>query len=215
MYIYDYRYVITCSSLSGLFKHEFRKLVRGRIGRQLDPRTGALYSIPEEKQCRPVAVLLHGFQTLRKGGYALQSPWSLQGKHLRYLLEHWSREGIDASELAARIGHWRVFVKWIGKHALLAQLEWRAPVAGTGMGQSPPSSGQPVAPIDIPVLTREKVMAVLVAHRGNLHKTAHALGTSTRMACLALTEGRPRPNVPASSSCPTLPTGSPRGVEPT
>jgi hypothetical protein len=191
--VYDYRYVITCSSLPGPFKHEFRKLIRSRIGGQLDPRTGALCPIPEEMQCHRVAVLLHGFQTLRKGGYALQSPWSLQGKHLRYLLQRWSREGIDAREVDARIAHWRVFVRWIGKHALLAPLELPAPAAGTGIGQSPASSEQPVAPIDIPVLTREKVMAVLDAHRGSLHKTAHVLGTSTRMVCLAVTEGRHAP----------------------
>jgi len=195
--VYDYRYVITCSSLPRSFKYELRKLLRGRIGKKLDPRTGAYCPIPEEVQCRRVAVLLQGFQTLRKGGYALQSPWSLQGKHLRYLQECWSREGIEARELAARIAHWRVFVRWIGKHALLAQLEVLAPAAGTGMSldQSPTSSEQPAAPIDIPVLTRERVMAMLDAHRGSLHKTAHALGTSTRMVCLAITEGRSRPGL--------------------
>lgn len=196
--IHDYRYVITCSTLPRTFKSEFRKLIRSRIGKGFDPRTGATFLISNETQCRRVAVLLHGFQTLRAGGFAPQSPWNFRSKHLHYLIGRWLSEGVDHQELTDRITHWRLFVRWIGKYVLLDELKIPAVDARAGDGSA--TIRHLASPIDIPLLTREKVMEVLFEHRGDLRKTARALGTSTRMVALAVSEGRPLPLLPQGLS---------------
>jgi hypothetical protein len=134
--IHDYRYVITCSTLPRTFKSEFRKLIRSRIGKGFDPRTGATFLISNETQCRCVAVLLHGFQTLRAGGFAPQSPWNFRSKHLHYLIGRWLSEGVDHQELTDRITHWRLFVRWIGKYVLLDELKIPAVDARAGDGSA-------------------------------------------------------------------------------
>jgi hypothetical protein len=196
--VHDYRYVITCSSLPRAFKTEFRKLVRSRIGKGFDPRTGATFLISNEKQCRRVAILLHGFQVLRAGGFAPQTPWNFRSKHLHYLIGRWLSEGVDGQELTDRITHLRLFVRWIGKYALLDELKIYA--VGAGAGDSSARTGHLASGIDIPLLTREKVMETLYEQRGDLRKTARALGSSTRMVSLAVSEGQPFSGLPPGLS---------------
>ena len=117
--VYDYRYVITCSSLPAVFKRDFRKLVRNRINFSLDARTGRRYAVPAEAQCRRVAVLLEGFRVLRAGGFTPETPWNLKAKHLHYLRARWSTEGLPEHAVADRLRHWREFVVWTNKRALL------------------------------------------------------------------------------------------------
>ncbi|MFM0156757.1 hypothetical protein PQR05_19175 [Paraburkholderia sediminicola] len=193
--VYDYRYVITCSSLPVVFKREFRKLVRNKIDSSLDARTGRRYAVPAEAQCRRIAVLLEGFRVLRAGGFASESPWNLRAKHLRYLRAHWSTEGLPENAVADKLRHWREFVVWINKRALLPILSLFPREAAPRSGDTRTRSGELLhdnSLITIPVLTEAIVMAALTEHRGNLRKAARALGTTTAAVCHALTGGRAR-----------------------
>jgi hypothetical protein len=82
-------------------------------------------------------------------------------------------EGVDGQELTDRITHLRLFVRWIGKYALLDELKIYA--VGAGAGDSSARTGHLASGIDIPLLTREKVMETLYEQRGDLRKTARAL----------------------------------------
>lgn len=53
--LYDYRYVIACSSLPLEFRREFRRLARGRVTSTYDRRTRAKDPMPAETQCRRAA----------------------------------------------------------------------------------------------------------------------------------------------------------------
>ena len=193
--VYDYRYVITCSTLPAVFKREFRKLVRNRIDSSLDVRTGRCYAVPAEVQCRRVAVLLEGFRVLRAGGFTPETPWNLKSKHLHYLRSRWSTEGLPEQAVAERLRHWREFVVWINKLGLL-------PILSLFPRETAPRSRHTRAPGGalvhdntlpaIPVLTEAIVMAALTEHRGSLRRAAYALGTTTAAVCHALTGGRAR-----------------------
>ncbi|GAB7522590.1 hypothetical protein [Paraburkholderia sp. 2C] len=196
--VHDYHYVITCSSLPRAFKTEFRRLIRSRIKKGFDPRTGASFPLSTETQCRRVAVLLHGFQVLRAGGFALQTPWNFRSKHLRFLIGRWLSEGVGGRDLTDRVTHWRLFVRWIGKYALLD--EFKIPPVDAGAADSSHVTDHKASIIEIPLLTREKVMEVLCEHRGDLRKTARTLGTSTQVVALVVSEGRPLPAVPSGLS---------------
>jgi hypothetical protein len=190
--VYDYRYVIACSSLPGEFKREFRKLARGKVDRKYDRRTGANYPVSPETQCYRVAELLDGFEALRAGGFALQTPWNFQGKHLSYLIAWWRAQEptwYDQTKLV----HWRQFLLWIRKRTLLALLNSTVR-AEASCGHKTPA---PVAVVParggaaIPVLAYDTVLSALTEHRGNLRKAARALGTTTRAVSQAFTEDSP------------------------
>lgn len=63
--LYDYQYVIACSSLPLEFRREFRGLARGRVTSTYDRRMGAKDRVPTETQCRRVPEELAGFEALR------------------------------------------------------------------------------------------------------------------------------------------------------
>ncbi|ANB71514.1 hypothetical protein AYM40_03375 [Paraburkholderia phytofirmans OLGA172] len=190
--VYDYRYVIACSSLPGEFKREFRKLVRRKVNWKYDRRTGANYPVSPETQCRRVAELMDGFEALRAGGFALQTPWNFQGKHLSYLIARWSAQDATWYD-QAKLVHWREFLLWIRKRTLLALLNSTVR-AQTAYGDKSPAVAA-VAPARggpaIPVLTYDNVLSALTEHRGNLRKAARALGTTTRALSQAFTEDTP------------------------
>jgi hypothetical protein len=194
MYVlYDYRYVIACSNLPPEFRREFRRLARGRVRSTFDRRTGTESPVPDETQCHRVAELLAGFEALRASGYAPQTPHNFQGKHLRFLIARWSAQRLTPTDAVAKLEHWRQFLLWIRKRALLTLLILPVPAGEAGVEEkddSIPGSAACMRP-DIPVLTSEKAMEALTEHRGNLRKAARALGTTTHAVCQALNEGRP------------------------
>ncbi len=151
--------------------------------------------MPAEAQCRRVAVLLEGFRVLRAGGFTPETPWNLKAKHLHYLRARWSTEGLPEHAVADRLRHWREFVVWTNKRALLPILSLFPREAAPRSRDTRARSGELVhdnSPIAIPVLTEAIVMAALTEHRGNLRKAARALGTTTAAVCHALTGGRAR-----------------------
>ena len=195
MYVlYDFRYVIACSSLPHEFRREFRRLARGRVTSTYDWRTRAKDPVPAETQCRRVAEVLAGFEALRASGYALQTPWNFGSKHLRVLINRWSTQRLTSEEAAERLEHWRQFLQWIRKRQLIALLS--APLtAGASSVESRHvqcSHAAAYSRPDIPMLTSDKAMEALTEHRGDLRKAARALGTTTHSVCEALNDGQPR-----------------------
>ncbi|WP_243658196.1 hypothetical protein [Paraburkholderia sp. BL9I2N2] len=190
--VYDYRYVIACSSLPGEFKREFRKLVRGKVNWKYDRRTGTSYPVSPETQCRRVAELLDGFETLRAGGFAPQTPWNFQGKHLSYLIAQWSAQEPGWYDLA-KLVHWRQFLLWIKKRTLLALLNSTARADASCDHNAPHEVAvvQAWRGAAIPVLSYDKALSALTEHRGNLRKAARVLGTTPRAVAQAFTEDRP------------------------
>ncbi|CAH2801757.1 MAG: FIG00457213: hypothetical protein [uncultured Paraburkholderia sp.] len=135
MYVlYDYRYVIACSRLPYEFRRGFRRLARGRVTSTYDWRTRAKEAVPAETQCRRVAEVLLGFEALRAGGYALQTPWNFRAKHLQALLNRWSTQRLTSEEAAERLGHWCEFFRWIRKPQLTVLMNAPVTVAVSPVG---------------------------------------------------------------------------------
>lgn len=192
--LYDYRYVIACSSLPLEFRREFRRLARGRVTSTYDRRTRAKDLVSAEMQCRRVAEILAGFEALRASGYALQTPCNFRSKHLQFLITCWSTQRLTSEEMAERLQHWRQFLLWIRKHMLITLLNAPLITGASSVNNEYlrcPHAAAYSRP-DIPVLTRDKAMEAIMEHRGNLREAARALGTTTHFVCEALREGRPQ-----------------------
>nr|WP_235028798.1 integrase domain-containing protein [Caballeronia choica] len=71
-----------------------------------------------------VQSLIAGFRELRKGGFALQSPWNLSEKHIGYLVNLWVSEKEQApGTVENKLTYWRTLAVWMKKHQLVGTVD--------------------------------------------------------------------------------------------
>jgi integrase len=71
-----------------------------------------------------VQSLIAGFRELRKGGFAIQSPWNLAGKHISYLMDLWVNEKKQSpGTVDNKLTYWRTLAAWMKKHQLVGIMD--------------------------------------------------------------------------------------------
>jgi integrase len=71
-----------------------------------------------------VQSLIAGFRELRKGGFAIQSPWNLAEKHIGYLVNLWVNEkGQSPGTVENKLTYWRTLAAWMKKHQLVGTVD--------------------------------------------------------------------------------------------
>ncbi|MBU6486230.1 MAG: integrase domain-containing protein [Burkholderiales bacterium] len=73
-------------------------------------------------QERRATALCKSFVELRKGGFALQSPWSLGHKHIEYLVKLWACNGQSGGTIENKLTYLRAIAQWMGKSNLVGTL---------------------------------------------------------------------------------------------
>jgi len=73
-------------------------------------------------QERRATTLCKAFVELREGGFALQTPWSLKGKHVEYLVQHWVKDGQSGGTIENKLTYLRAIAQWMGKSNLVGTL---------------------------------------------------------------------------------------------
>jgi len=66
--------------------------------------------------------ICQAFVELRKGGFALQTPWSLKAKHVQYLVMRWVAEGQSGGTIENKLTYLRALAQWMGKRGLVGTL---------------------------------------------------------------------------------------------
>ena len=81
-------------------------------------------AISIKTQTYRVRHLIAGFRELRKGGFALQSPWNLSEKHIAYLVKLWVTEKEQApGTVENKLTYWRTLAAWMKKHQLVGTVD--------------------------------------------------------------------------------------------
>ena len=71
-----------------------------------------------------VQKLIAGFRELRKGGFAIQSPWNLGEKHIGYLVNLWVNEKQQSpGTVENKLTYWRTLASWMKKHQLVGTVD--------------------------------------------------------------------------------------------
>ncbi|MEC5407906.1 integrase domain-containing protein [Paraburkholderia sp. MPAMCS5] len=71
-----------------------------------------------------VLSLVAGFRELRKGGFAIQSPWNLAEKHIGYLVNLWVNEKEQSpGTVENKLTYWRTLAAWMKKHQLVGTMD--------------------------------------------------------------------------------------------
>jgi hypothetical protein len=61
---------------------------------------------------------------LRKGGFAIQSPWNLGEKHIGYLVNLWVNEKQQSPcTVENKLTYWRTLASWMKKHQLVRSVD--------------------------------------------------------------------------------------------
>jgi integrase len=69
------------------------------------------------------AKLCKAFKELRAGGFALQTPWSLKHKHVKYLVDSWIAAGQSGGTIENKLTYLRALSQWMGKTNLIGALD--------------------------------------------------------------------------------------------
>jgi integrase len=66
--------------------------------------------------------LCRSFEELRENGYALQSPYSLKGKHIQALVDLWVKDGQSGGTIENKLTYFRALAGWMGKSSAVGTL---------------------------------------------------------------------------------------------
>jgi integrase len=69
------------------------------------------------------AKLCKAFKELREGGFALQTPWSLREKHVKFLVGAWIAAGQSGGTIENKLTYLRALAQWMGKTNLIGSLD--------------------------------------------------------------------------------------------
>ncbi|WP_027800306.1 integrase domain-containing protein [Paraburkholderia dilworthii] len=73
-------------------------------------------------QERRATALCKAFMELREHGYALQTPWSLKDKHVRFLVKHWVACKQSGGTVENKLTYLRALASWMSKPNLVGTL---------------------------------------------------------------------------------------------
>nr|WP_284509512.1 integrase domain-containing protein [Caballeronia sp. GAFFF3] len=103
---------------------ELTELFRHHLSKAHSKTRVTSNAISIKTQTYRVRHLIAGFRELRKGGFALQSPWNLSEKHIAYLVKLWVTEKEQApGTVENKLTYWRTLAAWMKKHQLVGTVD--------------------------------------------------------------------------------------------
>ncbi|MEM5340207.1 integrase domain-containing protein [Paraburkholderia azotifigens] len=120
----DYQPFIKNAGLPQRLTNELAELFRLHLSKPHGKNTAVSNVISIQTQEYRVQVLTAGFRDLRKGGFAIESPWNLADKHIRYLVNLWVNEKKHSpGTVETRLTYWRTLAAWMKKHQLVGTMD--------------------------------------------------------------------------------------------
>ncbi|ALP62216.1 integrase domain-containing protein [Paraburkholderia caribensis] len=119
----DYQLFIKNARLPQRLADELCELFARALSIAHDKTSGKSDEISISTQQYRVQVLVAGFRDLRKGGFAIMSPWNLGEKHIRYLINFWVNEKKHSQDAVKnRLTCWRALAAWMKKPQLVQMM---------------------------------------------------------------------------------------------
>jgi integrase len=104
------------------FKRELEVLFLENVNRVHSRTRVSAKTLSVKTQGYRLQKLCRSFLELRENGFALQSPWSLKEKHVRFLVELWVGKKQSAGTIENKLTYFRAFADWISKPKLVGTL---------------------------------------------------------------------------------------------
>ncbi|WP_321794613.1 integrase domain-containing protein [Caballeronia sp. J97] len=104
------------------FKRELEVIFLDNVNRVHSRTRVSSKTLSVKTQGYRLQKLCRSFLELRENGFALQSPWSLKEKHIRFLVELWVGKKQSAGTIENKLTYFRAFADWISKPKLVGTL---------------------------------------------------------------------------------------------
>jgi Integrase/Bacterial regulatory protein, Fis family len=122
--VLNYLRALDRSDLPDRLKDELQKLFEKHLAQALRKSRQSAGAIALRTQERRLMSLIAGFEELRRGGFALGSPWNIGQKHIAYLVKLWVGEKNQApGTVENKLSYWRSLAEWMKKPGLVGTVD--------------------------------------------------------------------------------------------
>lgn len=104
------------------FKGALEQLLLDNVNRVHSRTRVSAKSLSIKTQTVRTQQICRSFEELRQNGYAVQSPYSLKPKHVKFLVELWIREKLSGGSIENKLTYLRALASWIKKPHLVGTL---------------------------------------------------------------------------------------------
>jgi hypothetical protein len=112
------------SALPKRLREELQKLFEKNLAQALRKNRQGSGVIALRTQERRLVSLIAGFEELRAGGFALETPWNIGQKHIVYLVKLWVCEKCQApGTVENKLSYWRALADWMKKPGLVGTVD--------------------------------------------------------------------------------------------
>lgn len=118
------RAVLAAYSLPESFKAAFAVLAGEHLHKPHSATRVSGRSLSQISQRQRAQALLKMFVDLRKGGFALMTPYNLRQKHIEWLVRAWVLEKqLNVGSVELRLTHLRALTAWMGKANMVGSID--------------------------------------------------------------------------------------------
>jgi Integrase/Bacterial regulatory protein, Fis family len=122
--VFNYLRALDRCNLPKRLKDELEKLFEKHLAQTLRKSRQSSGAIALRTQERRLVSLIAGFEELRVGGFALESPWNIGQKHIAYLVKLWVGEKNQApGTVENKLSYWRSLAEWMKKPGLVGTVD--------------------------------------------------------------------------------------------
>jgi len=105
------------------FKGSLEQLIRPNVGSIHSRTRVSTKPLSIKTQEFRARAICNAFVELRTNGFALQSPYSLKAKHVKFLVDLWVKDGQSGGTIENKLTYMRALIVWMGKPNLVGTLE--------------------------------------------------------------------------------------------
>jgi integrase len=120
--ILNVRAIVNGYALSPEFRDAMLRLFDAHVAEIHSVTRISSKALSIKTQERRATALCKSFVELREGGFALQTPWSLKGKHVEHLVQTWVKKKQSGGTIENKLTYLRAIAQWMGKANLVGTL---------------------------------------------------------------------------------------------
>jgi hypothetical protein len=120
----DFHSMLWHAPLNPSLKAELAKLFKEHLATPHSRTRVTSNNLSVRTQEHRLVNLMAAFVELRKGGYAIQTPWNLADKHIRYLVDLWVNiKHQSPGTVENKLTYLRTLASWMNKHRLVRDMD--------------------------------------------------------------------------------------------
>jgi integrase len=116
---------------------ELLALIKGNLKKPLSTTRVSPKNAAFKTQERRLYSMFRTIAEIRDLGYKIESPWSLDNRHMSTVVKHWVTKGQEVGTMQGKLSHMKALAHWMGKFDLVKSLyDYVSKEELTGLGKT-------------------------------------------------------------------------------